>query len=378
MRIITAAEILSLAEFKIRPVITKLPPSIVTNIYSPARKAFVKLLTRESRKNRYIPPDTESRTLWCIKFQSGIFNAAGMFKHGEGYHTVAMQGAGAYLAGTSTGAFRRGNEGKGIMHPFMPYPLSGSASNWMGLPNEGHDYLAKKLSAIEKMDGCPVGISIAASPELSDMAAMKEVVGGLFLFKNAGADFIELNESCPNVPHEKKSGKNELDENLLNRLEFISKNFIQKSNGRPPVIVKLSNDTDINLLPGLLDVLTGLGFGGVNFGNTSTEYNTYKYSISESELRLYDYFTSNFGGGISGRLLKKRSLELSSYGSEYIAKHTPANEFYVIRTGGIESINDIRESEDSGIALCQWFTGYFENFARHGHSIYKHLYSKHN
>lgn len=378
MRIITLAEILSLSEYKIRPFITKLPPSIVTNFYSPARKAFIKLLTREIRTNTYYPPESESRTLWGIRFNSGIFNAAGMFKHGEGYYTAVSQGAGAYLAGTSTGTYRRGNERKGILHPFMPYPQSGSASNWMGLPNEGHESLAKKLSKIDKVEGCPLGVSISASPELSESASMKEIVGGLFVFKNAGVDFIELNESCPNIPHDKHAHSNGLDENLLNRLEYIGRNFIKKSGVNPPVIVKLSNDTDIQLVPALLDVLTDFGFGGVNFGNTSTEYEKYSSIINSGDKPLFDYFTTIFGGGLSGRLLKRRSFELSSFASNYIDEHQPSNEFYVIRTGGIDSIEDLRQSDEAGIALNQWFTGYFESFAKHGHSLYKHLFSRHN
>ncbi|OGU10696.1 MAG: hypothetical protein A2X61_04990 [Ignavibacteria bacterium GWB2_35_12] len=378
MRIITLAEILSLAEYKIRPVITKLPPSIVTNIYSPARKAFIKLLTREIRSRTYIPPESESRILWGIRFNSGIFNAAGMFKHGEGYYTAASQGAGAYLAGTSTGAYRRGNERKGVIHPFMPYPRSGSASNWMGLPNEGHVSLAKKLSKIEKAEGCPLGVSVSDSPELPEMEAMKELVNGMGFFKSANVDFIELNESCPNIPQDKPKNNIGLDENLLNRLEYIGRNFIKRTGANPPVIVKLSNDTDMQLLPALLDVLTGLGFGGVNFGNTSTEYGNYASNINVDEKRLFDYFTTIFGGGLSGRLLKRRSYELSSFAASYIENHPPLNEFYIIRTGGIESLEDIRQSDEAGIALNQWFTGYFENFAKHGHSLYKHLFSKHN
>ena len=378
MRIITIAEILSLAEYKIRPFVTKLPPSIVTNIYSPARKAFIKLLTREIRTGTYIPPESESRTLWGIKFNTGIFNGAGMFKHGDGYYTVASQGAGAYLAGTSTGTYRRGNERKGVLHPFMPYPKSGSASNWMGLPNEGHAFLAKKLSKIEKIEGCPVGVSISASPELPELEAMRELVNGMNLFKSANVDFIELNESCPNVPHEKNTNSIGLDENLLNRLEYIGRNFIKQTGTNPPVIVKLSNDTDIQLIPALLDVLTDLGYGGVNFGNTSTEYDKYSSMINSGDKPLFDYFTSTFGGGLSGRLLKKKSYELSSFAASYIENHPLSNEFYIIRTGGIESIEDLRQSDEAGIALNQWFTGYFENFAKHGHSLYKHLFSRHN
>lgn len=378
MRLITKAEILSLAEYKVRHIITKLPPSIVTNIYSPARKTFIKLLTKEIRTRNYVPPEGESRTLWGIKFNSGIFNAAGMFKHGEGYYTAASQGAGAYLAGTSTGTYRRGNERKGVLHPFMPYPISGSASNWMGLPNEGHRSLAKILSKIVKADGCPVGVSVSASPEIPESDAMKELVEGMQLFKSAEVDFIELNESCPNVPHDKHPNNMGLDENLLNRLEYIGRNFIKKTGANPPVIVKLSTDTDMQIIPALLDVLSDLGYGGVNFGNTSTEYELYASMINPDDKPLYDYFTSTFGGGLSGRILKRRSFELSSFASNYISEHPPSNEFYIIRTGGIDSLEDIRQSDEAGIALNQWFTGYFENFAKHGHSLYKHLFSRHN
>ncbi|MCL5991867.1 MAG: hypothetical protein M1419_07170 [Bacteroidetes bacterium] len=378
MRKITIAEILSLAEYKIRPVITKLPPSIVTNIYSPARKAFIKLLARETRTGTYMPPESEARTLWGIRFNSGIFNAAGMFKHGEGYYTAASQGAGAYLAGTSTGAYRRGNERKGVLHPFMPYPKSGSASNWMGLPNEGHESLAKRLSKIEKVEGCPLGVSVSASPEIPDVEAVKELVYGMELFKSANVDFIELNESCPNVPHDKHTNSIGLDENLLNRLEYIGKNFIKRTGANPPVIVKLTNDTDIQIIPALLDVLAGLGFGAVNFGNTSTGYEKYASMINSGDKPLFDYFTSTFGGGLSGRILKMRSFELSSYAASYIEKHPTSKEFYIIRTGGIDSLEDIRQSDEAGIALNQWFTGYFENFAKHGHSLYKHLFTRHN
>jgi hypothetical protein len=50
-------------------------------------------------------------------------------------------------------------------------------------------------------------------------------------------------------------------------------------------------------------------------------------------------------------------------------------EFHVIRTGGIESKQDLEDSERAGISLNQWFTGYFENFARYGHNVYKQMLS---
>jgi hypothetical protein len=47
---------------------------------------------------------------------------------------AARQGAGGWLAGSTTARPRAGNAGT----PFVPYPRSGAASNWLGLPNPGH------------------------------------------------------------------------------------------------------------------------------------------------------------------------------------------------------------------------------------------------
>ena len=61
--------------------------------------------------------------------------------------------------------------------------------------------------------------------------------------------------------------------------------------------------------------------------------------------------------------------------AEYLKSGSPSQEFHVIRTGGIETLQDIQDSERAGISLNQWFTGYFENFASHGHKVYEELFA---
>ncbi|MBI1888654.1 MAG: hypothetical protein HYS15_01850, partial [Candidatus Spechtbacteria bacterium] len=143
---------------------------------------------------------------------------------------------------------------------------------------------------------------------------------------------------------------------------------------RLPVIVKFSNDTEIEQIPALLDLLFGLGFDGVNFGNTSTAYAKIRERIHKSERKLYDFFTQTFGGGVSGALLKELSLMLCARAVEYHKAGPPSQEFHVIRTGGVESWDDIFESEKVGVFLNQWFTGYFDNLARHGHNVYRNFF----
>jgi dihydroorotate dehydrogenase len=358
-----------------RPAISKLPPQAVSHIYSRGRKIFLHLLASDNVDYPVLPDQKFQKKLWEIKFNSPIFNAAGMFKKGEAYKIMAQQGAGGYLAGTATPHPRQGNISAGIRHPFMAYPASAAASNWMGLPNPGASRIAQKLSNIEKSEGCPVGISISATPEDSGLSALEDLVESMSLFQAAGIDFIELNESCPNVlGHEKPESA--IDEHLLERIDYIRERFLKIRKRNLPVIVKFSTDTDPAQTGALIDALTDAGFDGVNFGNTSVDYSSIKAYIKQWDIDNYEYFTAKFGGGVSGRPLREKSLALCRAAAQYLSENPPSREFRIIRTGGIASPPDVEESLRAGADLVQWFTGYFDSFARRGHSLYRDLYSR--
>lgn len=296
-----------------------------------------------------------------------------MFKNGECYEMIARQGAAAYLGGTGTFNQRNGNEKDGIYLPFVPYPRSHSASNWLGLPNDGDPVNSDRASKMTRIEDCPIGWSVMGSPDFQGEEKLVHLVEGMQLYQSAGVDFLEINESCPNTAHGRPQ-----DDDLTNRLRYVKENFLDRRPRRLPVIVKFSNDTEAAQIPALLDVLFELGYDGVNFGNTSTAYAQRRNAIDERERELFDFFTTDkasfgVGGGVSGRPLKESSLELSSMAVEYLGAGPPAQEFHVIRTGGIESWEDIQASERAGVSLNQWYTGYFEKFARHGHDLYRKL-----
>lgn len=370
----TKTEFIAKLDYQLRPFILLTSPWLSTFVYSYGRKYFLNLLSSEIPKNAFIPPPELKRTLWDIEFQLPLFNAAGMFKKAEGYYTVAAQGAGAYLAGTATYSSRKGNIKNGIFHPVLPYHSSGAASNWMGLPNEGFEVLAKRISKIEKVKGCPVGISLSYIPDTENESALKQVIDGMFLFDKAKVDFIELNESCPNIKHNGIENHMEENKNLLLRLELIAEKYLSKRKRNLPVIIKFSNDTSVEQIPDLLDKIIELGFDGINFGNTSTDYSLFESEIDRNDIKNFQYFMKNFNGGLSGKLLKKTSLELSSTAVKIIKNKNLHNEFHVIRTGGIEYEQDINDSNNSGVSLNQWFTGYFSAFATYGHNLYRKLF----
>jgi len=364
--------ILSRWERRMRPLLTRLPPKTVVSRYSSGRLDFLTRFKGEMPPHAYQPPEQLARVLWGIRFRSPLLNAAGMFKNGEGYALVAGQGAGAYLGGTGTWNARRGNEKGGIFLPFVPYPASHAASNWLGLPNDGDDINSGRAKQLERIADTPLGWSIMGSPDFQGEEQWRYLVKSMRAYERAGVDFIEINESCPNTAYGRPP-----EDGLAHRLQYVKEHFLDQRAGRLPVVVKFSNDTETEQLPLLLDLLFQLGYDGVNFGNTSTAYAQRRERIKFSERKLYDFFTRTFGGGVSGRPLRESSLELAARAVEYIRAGPPAQEFHVIRTGGIESWEDIQQSERAGVSLNQWFTGYFENFARQGHEVYKKLFKNH-
>lgn len=358
-------------EHAIRPLIARFPPSTIIKLYSEGRLNFLNRLKDEVPSESYNPPENLKRELWGITFRSPIMNSAGMFKNGECYEMVAKQGAAAYLGGTGTWNPRKGNEKDGIYLPFVTYTQSHSASNWLGLPNDGDKKNSQRASEMQRINDCPVGWSIMGSPDLQGQEKLERLVYGMKLYGQAGVDFLEINESCPNTTHGSLQ-----DDDLANRLTYVKENFLDEVG--IPVIVKFSNDTEIEQVGPLLDLLFEKGFDGVNFGNTSVAYAQRGELIASGERNLYDFYTQTFGGGVSGVPLRKSSLELASRAVEYLKAGPPLQEFHVIRTGGIETAQDIVESEKAGISLNQWYTGYFYNFDphMHGHDVYRNLCEK--
>ncbi len=363
-----AATLASL-ERKFRPFVSLFSPQIMVERYSLGRLHFLERLKEEIPPRAYSPPEELSRVLWGIRFRSPMMNAAGMFKNGDCYELAAKQGAGAYLGGTGTWNPRRGNEKDGIYLPFLPYPRSRSASNWLGLPNDGDEINAQRARELKRVAGTPIGWSVMGSPDFQGEEKLHYLVKSMALYEQAGVDFLEINESCPNTTHGRPQ-----DNDLANRLRYVKKYFLDKRVRKIPVIVKFSNDTQPEQVPGLLDLLFKLGYDGVNFGNTSTDYSSRREQIIEQERKMFDFYTKTFGGGISGKPLQEPSLKLASLAVEHTKTVSPTQEFHVIRTGGIESWKDILESERAGIALNQWYTGYFEVFAKHGHDVYRKLF----
>lgn len=363
----TVSELLAGVDARLRPLAVRwLPCWLTTYSYANGRKRFLKILAKEL-PDLPSPPPTAARTYWGLTFQSSIFNAAGMFKDGSGWQTMARQGGGAFLAGSVSLKPRSGNKKLGIWHPFTPYPRSHAALNWMGLPNPGLDAIISKLQAQNHPRNCPLGVSVVPSAGLESEDEVTDMAETIIRLVDHGVDFFEVNVSCPNTAQ-----RLDLNSTLAPRLESLKDAISQRSGGdiKQPLIVKLSTDTNPIQIPELIDLLVKFNYSGINLGNTSTNYITHSTAIDPAELPLYLWYTNTFGGGLSGRPLKDASLELTTAAAKYLRMNPPKHEFHIIRTGGIENPKDLEDSLGAGASLVQWFTGYFEAFCQRGHHLY--------
>lgn len=345
-----------------------LPPYMAIALSSWGRRLLWQLLQKELPAEEFHPPATLRRTCWGIRFRSPLFNAAGLFKYGEGYQLAYRQGAGAYLVGTSTALPRRGRSWRGIRHPFARYRRSAAALNALGLPNPGHHRLARLVEKLPRYPDFPIGASVALDPELPPQEALPRLLEGLQLYAAAGVDFLELNESCPNVPHEASW------QALTFRLRWIAEHFLARRTRRLPVVVKISVDTPATLLPLLLDLLQELGYDGITIGNTSTAYEALLSAIAPEERRAYSYFWRHIGGGVSGAPLAERRRQLLRIATQW--RNRSRSEFHIIAVGGIGSPDDLSQALNEGASLAQWYTGYFFALPEHGNAVYRWMYSR--
>lgn len=348
----------------LNPALQLLSPRLQIKLASRGRSYFMRQFIEYRPRSSFTPRRELTTKLWNIDFRTSLCNSAGMFKNGEGYDRVVQLGAGAYIGGTSTANVRTGNRKNGIHLAFINLPQSHLALNGLGLPNYGDAYLSTKRFTTRKIKGCPIGWSVMRSPDFDEPTGLAQLIQSLWHYHDhSQVDFIEINESCPNV----KAGS--LD--AISRLKEIARQFLMQRRRHLPIVVKLSNDISLPYLKEMLDCLIRCGYDGINLGNTSTAYSSVLPLLHPAETKLFEYFTSQFGGGISGDILKKTSLELCSTAAEILTRLKPDHEFHIIRSGGIDSLADLHASQKHGVSLNQWYTGFFNNYLSSGENVYK-------
>ena len=216
------------------------------------------------------------------------------------------------------------------------FPKDKALINRMGFNNEGADAIARRFQGM-KPPTIPVGISIGKSKITPlDKAVEDYVYSFQRLYPYAG--YFAINVSSPNTPGlQTLQEKDQLD-NLIIALQEESKALSgQMRIPRRPLFVKISPDLSWQALDELLEVCLHRDVDGLIATNTTLRRDGLSTQTDEM-------------GGLSGKPLQKRALEVV----QYICHHT---RLPVMGVGGIFQAEDAFAMLKAGARLIQVYTG---------------------
>lgn len=365
-----------------------LPHEAFVCLYSAGRTPFIGALSSGAQVP---PPESGAAPVHAmgLTFRNDLGNAAGLDKDGALLDFNYAIGAGFAVVGTVLSESHTGN-----VHSFLgglwrgnawtPLPQSGAALNSLGLPSKGVDAAMDSIAAFRARHGVPpqqpgggtgggtgsavgtgafpIGVSIMGHPAHGSDPA-KKLDGVLHCVARALplADFIEINESCPNVHHGSADGAAATKE-LRARLQAVVavRDRAAKEHGRRvPILVKLG---DLGEPKATVRFLAQLGIDGVVGLNTQKDYDA--FDLPEADRALLAHYTQRYGGGLSGPPIRGRSTAQAAAAQAAVRDLRLAGAFTVIHVGGIQSPEDIQASRATGIELRQWYTGLMHGLAQ--------------
>ncbi|MFO7710146.1 MAG: hypothetical protein R6V53_00070 [Candidatus Woesearchaeota archaeon] len=167
--------------------------------YSQARTPMLKALARE--RPRAVAP-CNPVTYKGLNFRNDLGNAAGFDKDGDLLPFSYSMGAGFAVVGTVLNEPHSGNYMKyNNVNPWVPLPRSRAAINSLGLPSKGADAVIRNIDSFRQCyepKDFPIGVSIMGHPRQDRLTSTIDCMNKVIPY----ADFIEVNESCPNVCHD--------------------------------------------------------------------------------------------------------------------------------------------------------------------------------
>jgi dihydroorotate dehydrogenase len=268
------------------------------------------------------------KEVFGLRFPNPIGLAAGFDKNAIALPAWEALGFGFVEVGTITARPQPGNPRPRIFR----IPETQALINRLGFNNEGAAAVGarlERLSASQRWPKIPVGINIGKTKVTSLEDAAADYVESFRRLKGLG-DYFVLNVSSPNTP-----GIRELQEPPR-----ISELFrqIQQENPGKPLLVKIAPDLTFEQIGEILAIASEHHLAGIVATNTTTDHQTIPASKRQE-------------GGLSGRPLNARSLEILRY-------IRAESSLPIISVGGIMTAEDAKARFDSGAELIQLYTGF--------------------
>jgi dihydroorotate dehydrogenase len=266
--------------------------------------------------------------------------AAGFDKNAVGIDALAAWGFGAVEVGTITGQAQPGNDRPRLFR----LPADRAIINRMGFNNDGSAVVAARLAARaarrhrrDILLGVNIGKTkvVDASDALADYCLSASRLAPY-------ADYLVVNVSSPNTP-----GLRDLQavETLRPLLAAVQRSADEAAGSTVPLLVKIAPDLADADIIAVAALVTELGLAGVVATNTT---------VSRDGLVTDPATVAQIGaGGLSGPVLKARSLEVLGLLRRHLAPET-----VVISVGGVTHAEDVLARLAAGATLVQAYTAF--------------------
>ncbi len=267
-----------------------------------------------------------------VKFANPVGLAAGFDKNGRLTGCLAKFGFGFAEVGSITGQSSAGNAKPRLFRLVEDEAVI----NRLGLNGEGADTVAQRLASADF--SLPIGVNIAKTnhPSIKGEKGVADMLHSFQCVKDLPLAYITLNASCPNTHEGIMQESEELDQILAGVEKLNTKQM--------PVLLKLSPDSTPELLETFVASACKYGIKGYVLGNTTTT----RDGLSTPS----DAVQSMGNGGLSGRPLKARALELVKRVYQIKEKNQD-----IIGCGGIASGSDAYEFITHGARAVELYTG---------------------
>ena len=265
---------------------------------------------------RFVPDPVLRVQALGLTFDSPLGVGAGLDKTAQAFDGLRTLGFGFVEVGTITAVPQPGNPRPRVWR----LPEHRALVNAMGFPNPGAQAVVDRLAGHRGIIGVNLGKSKVASLEgaAEDYRRSAELLA-------PHADFIVLNVSSPNTP-----GLRE-----LQAVDSLSA-LVDAVGDAKPVLIKLAPDLADEDLDAIADFARGRVAGLVATNTT-----------------IARPVAADHPGGLSGRPLKARSLEVLRR-----LRARVGDELVLVSIGGVESAADVLERVRAGATLVQAYTGF--------------------
>lgn len=275
-----------------------------------------------------------TREVFGLKFKNPVGLAAGLDKNAEVFNELSDSGFGFIEIGTVTPMPQKGNPKPRLFRIVSDHALV----NRMGFNNHGVKKAVQNLKKNKKK--VIIGGNIGKNTATSNDDAINDYV---FCF-NALFDYVDyfvVNVSCPNIKDLQKLQDKKSLITILGELKAISKTKAAVK----PILLKISPDLTEGQLDEIVEVVLKTSIDGIVATNTTTSRDG--LSLTRDEIEKIG------SGGLSGKPLSGKSTDVIRY---LVTKL--GNDFPVIASGGIMSVEDAMEKFNAGAKLVQLYTGF--------------------